>query len=309
MFETLDVSEWPVAGDEPMGTKRKVWLSRTTPAGVGGQKWLFKYRSRDYTGDDWSEKLAAEVAEALGVPHATVELARRGSDRGVISRDLAGDAQLIPGDRVLAEHESSFPDSATAYAKSDHTLDGVFRVLLHLKVGVADGTPPTAAVRTAADTFCGYLMLDALLGNTDRNPGNWAVLQRQRPGQPRALELCPSYDHASSLGYRETDAKRVARLDTLDAGYGIPAYSLRAKSALYRSGGSALGTHEAFGWAAREFPEAAGFWLSRLRGTSYSVLADLASRVPREIMSGPARRFACELLRSNRETLLAVPTP
>ena len=307
MFETVDVSEWPVVGDEPMGTKRKVWLGHPAVGGVGGPKWLFKYRSRDYTGDDWSEKLAAEVADALGVPHATVELARRGADRGVISRDLAGDAQLIPGDRVLAEHEASFPDSATDYSKSDHTLDGVFRVLLNLKVGTADGTPAVAAMCTAADTFCGYLMLDALLGNTDRNPGNWAVLEDQRPGQSRVLKLCPSYDHASSLGYRETDEKRVARLDTLDAGFGVPAYALRAKSALFGSGGSALGTHQAFGFAVGRFPNAAGFWLSRLRDTPYSTLADIASRVPRATMSEPARRFACELLRSNRETLLAVP--
>ena len=305
MFESFDVSDWPEVGDEPMGTKRKVWLSGPAPSSGGG-RWLFKYRSRDYTGDDWSEKVAAEVAGALRIPHATVEIAVRGADRGVICRDLAGDAQLIPGDRVLAEHEASFPDSATAYAKTDHTLDGVFRVLRHLGVGLAGGTPPGAAVRTAADSFCGYLMLDALLGNTDRNPGNWAVLQYLGPGQSRVLALCPSYDHASSLGYRETDEKRASRLDTLDAGYGVAAYALRAKSALYRPGGVALGTHEAFGVASREFPDAATFWLSRLRDTSYSILVDIAGRVPHEIMSEPARRFACELLRSNRETLLAV---
>ena len=309
MFETVDVSEWPVVGDEPMGTKRKVWLGRPAAGGVGGPKWLFKYRSRDYTGDDWSEKVAAGLAGVLGVPHATVELAGRGADRGVISRDLAGDAQLIPGDRVLAEHDASFPDSATAYSKSDHTLVGVFRVLLKLTVGVAEGTPAVTAICTAADTFCGYLMLDALLGNTDRNPGNWAVLEYQGPGQSRVLKLCPSYDHASSLGYRETDGTRLARLVTLDAGFAVPAYALRAKSALYKSGGSALGTHEAFGVAAGGSPDAAGFWLSRLRDTPYSTFADIVARIPREIMSEPARRFACELLRSNRETLLAVSIP
>lgn len=121
MYETIDVTAWPTAGAEPMGTKRKIWLC---DPGNLDEKWLFKYRNKEYTGDDWSEKVASELAAVLGVPHARVELAKRGPERGVICRDLVGpseDVALIPGDRVLAQHHPDYPDLAEDYRNADHT--------------------------------------------------------------------------------------------------------------------------------------------------------------------------------------------
>ena len=154
--------------------------------------------------------------------------------------------------------------------------------------------------------FCGYLMFDALLGNTDRNPGNWAVLGYSIAP---ALRLCPSYDHASSLGYRETDAVRVRKLETRDRGDGIAAYAAKAGSALYGSATDRkpLRTHGALRLVADSAPAAARFWLVRLGLVPYTDLTDIVARVSPEIMSDEARRFAGELLRLNREALLSVP--
>ena len=306
MYETIDVTAWPTAGAEPMGTKRKIWLC---DPGNPREKWLFKYRNKEYTGDDWSEKVASELAAVLGVPHARVELAKRGPERGVICRDLVGASgavELIPGDRVLAQHHPDYPDLAEDYRNADHTLGRVLSVLERLGVAVPDGTPRVDELRTAVDVFCGYLMFDALIGNTDRNPGNWAVLGYSLAP---SLRLCPSYDHASSLGYRETDAVRVRKLGTQDRGDGIAAYAAKAGSALYGSATDRkpLKTHGAFRTVAGSAPSAARFWLVRLGSVPYPDLTDIVARVSPEIMSDEARRFACELLRSNREILLTVP--
>ena len=62
--------EW-VLEPEDMGTKEKFWYRNLTD---GGREWLFK-NPRENTGEHWAEKIAAEVANVLGIPHATVELA------------------------------------------------------------------------------------------------------------------------------------------------------------------------------------------------------------------------------------------
>jgi len=58
---------------ETMGSKEKQWvLSLRT------QKWSLMKLTREneggYTGEHWSEKLAAEIATVVGVPHPVVEL-------------------------------------------------------------------------------------------------------------------------------------------------------------------------------------------------------------------------------------------
>jgi serine/threonine protein kinase HipA of HipAB toxin-antitoxin module len=45
--------------------------------------------------------------------------------------------------------------------------------------------------------FTGYLVLDALIGHTDRHEENWGVIE----GITGAKRLAPSFDHASSLGF------------------------------------------------------------------------------------------------------------
>lgn len=42
--------------------------------------------------------------------------------------------------------------------------------------------PPRTSGFTAFGVFAGYLVLDALVGNTDRHPGNWALLESGHDG-------------------------------------------------------------------------------------------------------------------------------
>lgn len=54
---------------EAMGSKDKFWFR-----GDDGPEWLFKFPQPN-TGQHWSEKIAAEVADQLDILHARVELA------------------------------------------------------------------------------------------------------------------------------------------------------------------------------------------------------------------------------------------
>lgn len=304
-FPILDVTDWPAAGEEAMGSKRKVWLEAADRA-----KWLFKQQHRAYTGDDWSEKVAAEVADLLGVPHATVQLATRRGVRGCIGRDLVGQlgaAELVPGNRLLVEHDPTYPKDDRYYRVSDHTLDRVLAAIGQGFIGVPAGTPDDPAVRCARDVFVGYLLLDALIGNTDRHPENWAVLLFRPVGPERAGVLCPTFDHAACLGFNLADGERAGRLSTRDRGYAVSAYVLKARSALYRSEADKkpLSPLDTFRAAAGWCPDAARYWLGRLTRIGDEQLTDIVNRVPDVMMTGTARRFASAVLSCNRTNLLA----
>lgn len=193
---------------ESMGSKNKFWFR------VGKVRWLFKYSRRlivpsadtlstetneaIYTGEHWAEKLAAEIADALGLPHAVVELAQDQESRipGAMIRDLkvTSPGALVHGNELLIELDPSYP-MAQQYHTRLHTLDNIFSALSGPAIGLPTGFDVPVAIRTAVDLFVGYLLLDALLGNTDRHHENWALIRSLDGG----LVLAPSYDHASSL--------------------------------------------------------------------------------------------------------------
>ena len=80
--------------------------------------------------------------------------------------------------------------------------------------------------------FIGYLLFDALIGNTDRHHENWGIIVVPEDGQ-FTFWLAPSFDHASSLGRDLTDSRRRERLTTRDTRGNVEAYAERGRSAFY----------------------------------------------------------------------------
>ena len=68
--------EWALEHEE-MGSKTKFWYRRPD----GRSIWLFKY-PHPGTGEHWAEKIAAEVARLIGIPHPVTRLAICGEERG-----------------------------------------------------------------------------------------------------------------------------------------------------------------------------------------------------------------------------------
>ena len=112
-FEVIDASKWDVVSEEPMGSKAKRWL--LAPDGV---RWLFKQvRLKEDAsgalrvfGEDWSEKLAAEVAHAFGLAAARVQLAVRHGQRGALSRSALPDEghDLVHGNELLQRMDPAY---------------------------------------------------------------------------------------------------------------------------------------------------------------------------------------------------------
>lgn len=293
-YPVRDVSSWELAGHEVVGLTEHPWLRDRS----GQQLHLWKPATskRLERREHLAEKLAAELAHAVGVPCATVELAVRDGVPGCLSRNVqpSGWERRFGAD-LLLDLDPGF--RATAKRHATYTVANIFTVL-------SDVEPPQEppvddpALQDAFDVFTGYLVFDALVLNRDRHAKNWAVL-RPRYGGPN--RLCALYDNASSLGL----ALSEGRASRIAAGNGADAYVRREgrarafaqrndrDSTLLEVAADALQLCSA---AAREH------WLERVAALDDTTVTELVAAVPG--LSAPLRTLVPMLVASARRRIV-----
>ena len=303
-YPILAVSEVDTLRDEQMGSKRKFWFLSSENHSL----WLFKY-SREGTGEDWAEKIASELAALLCLPHARVELAMCRQRRGSISQDFTDNkskGELVHGNELLVDIDTQYP-LYERYRVSQHTVSNIARALsqdfvMPLTIDFFPGRRCDAK-----GVFLGYLLLDALIGNTDRHHENWALLAKSHAGK-RVAQLAPTFDHASSLGRELTDERVSACLvDSRDKNaLTVEKYAERAKSAIYADNGKKLSPLEAFAAFHSHGGTAGSIWLDKLSRTSDHMMQIVVERVPTSVLGPKRREFVGRFLRHNRSRLLGV---
>lgn len=190
-FPIIHVDPDSIISDEPLGSKKKFWFLHED------QRWLFK-EARANTGEDWAEKIAAELAHLLNVNAAEVELAACEGRIGAASRSFVHhqDEDLVHGNEILAGFTVGY-DRGKRLHQYDHTFDNIANAVRRM----VEAEP---IYQDALSVLASYLVLDALICNTDRHHENWGFLMRPEPKGPGHrmihLEVAPSFDHASSLG-------------------------------------------------------------------------------------------------------------
>ena len=292
-FSVISVPSSVLRQDETLGTKPKFWFRSNE-----GDLLLFKRGRRN---EDWSEKVAYEVARRLKLPAAEVELAEHDGVAGTVSRSfLAPGDQMYHGNELLLARDSEYPLQAH-YRVRQHTVEAVLETIAWYSASIPPSCVAPWTGFDGCDLMVGYLALDALIGNTDRHHENWAVVRRGRRSY-----MAPSYDHAASLGRIETEPRMRERLDGQDPRMTVSAYVNRGRSALYDGASTrALSTLDAFRRAAAIRPSAARFWLERVREQSPAALSGIVDCVPDHRISALNRRFAQAILLCNRERLVA----
>ena len=277
---------------EQLGSKPKFWVL------LGDRRWLFK-EARPDTGEDWAEKVAAEVAVAIGIRAATVELAEYEGRRGCISLNFVnvkGGEALVHGNEILALRVTSC-DKGKMFRQSDHTLENI-RVAVRGLCGRdhADGILAELA---------GYMVLDALIGNTDRHHENWGLLIQVRT-DPRALALsvAPSFDHASSLGRELRDERRNELLAAKRVGW----YVGKGRGGIFkgpeeRHGENPLRLVEV---AARAYPSFFTPALERVASLAAKDIIAIVESLPDERASEVAKRFATAMILDAQASLTEI---
>lgn len=145
---------------------------------------------------------------------------------------------------------------------------------------------------TAVEQFVGYLVLDALVSNTDRHHENWAVVRRSDGG----VHLAPSFDHASNLGFQESQERKERLLIS-----GIGTWVRRGKTKFE-------GQPNPVDVASRalDLLPASGkqHWRQRVTSLRLVDVEHTIGRVSAAVMSQVDRTFALEVVRENRRRLL-----
>lgn len=290
MTATREPESYPVLevaperrGTEAMGTKRKFWYR--DPSSQDATKWLFKFPRPD-TGEHWAEKISAEIARLLDIPHARVELATCHGQRGSASESFVrGNQYLIHGNQLLTDVVSGY-DPGRTFHRSSHTIENIWAAMDHVFADTGDA-------RRARGHVAEYLVLDALIGNTDRHHENWGIL-RERRGKQWRDAVAPSFDHASSLGRELHDRRRDRLLTENQAG----TYVERGRGAIFWSAEANYGPSplHLVRCAAASFPDSFIPALRKTERLDKTVLCEAVHRVPGEWMSRSERRFAIEMM-------------
>jgi hypothetical protein len=257
---------------------------------------LFKFPQPN-TGQHWAEKIAAEVAAGMDVLHGVVELAIFQGTRGSATESFARDGrELFHGNQILAGKVHGY-DPATKFRQCDHTLANIFLGLERTF------TKPEGAHR-AKVLLAEYLVLDAVIGNTDRHHENWGIMRKQVGDRWQGL-VAPTFDHASSLGRELLDESEGKARKQILRQHRIGNYAEKAPGAIYwdKQDKRGLSPLELVRRGAALHPDLFKPGMVKLAKLERALLEKIVERVPTDWMSPLAREFAVALMCYNLEEL------
>ncbi len=305
-YPVITIAPHQFADIEQLGSKDKFWFW------LDGEKWLFKV-TRDIatpdgvvpTGEDWAEKVAAEIAHRLNIPAARVELAQWQGRRGSASLNFTTPAQqLMHGNEVMAGFLDGY-DPEVRFKQTSHTVQNII-------VAIRQMFPSANEHHAVLRQLASYMVLDALIGNTDRHHENWGLLWQvlvhiddvsESARLDKQYDVAPSFDHASSLGRELLDVKR---LEMLEQGR-VAAYVRKGRGGIYlpgeKRGANPLALVESVSEQYGVFFEPV---LDTLRGIPLLELTGLLDKLPAGRATATTRSFAKEMLRVAYEALVRI---
>ena len=279
---------------EQLGSKAKFWVM------LGGQLWLFK-EARENTGEDWAEKVAAQLAKLVGFDAADVELAEFSGTRGCVCKsfiDLKQGEGLVHGNEILAGHVTGY-DREKRFKQSDHTLGNIVTAMQ----SVFEGKNADSVLARLAR----YVVFDALIGNTDRHHENWGLkLSFDAEKKTQLVSVAPSFDHASSLGRELRDE---ARADIL-ARNGVAKYIAGGRGGIFISVDDKHGANplELARLGAERYPDHFRGALASLSTLQTATIRTIIDQLPAERASNAAKDFAYAVVCHSLDQLLKIPT-
>ncbi len=287
MYKIIEISS--KSEIEQLGTKEKFWVNDSER----GFKQLFKI-GRTNTGENWAEKVACELANLLGLPHAHYELAKYEEQMGTVSNSFVpNNSRFIHGNELLAKVNREYPVDQF-YRVRDYKLEIVLSLvrLMERKYSIAG----------SLNHFIGYIVFDCLIANQDRHHENWGYLI----DETRKVSLAPTYDHAAGFGCKVSaeDAKR--RVETNDMKFTVESFCRRAKTPFYTKDEKKVTTYDACRIAAKFDKDAFCDWVDKVAEIQVKDLESIFAQIPSEWIEKDVIIFSMRVIQVNQKRLLAL---
>jgi len=191
-----------------------------------GEAWMLKYpkTTRDfanpqisYTTSPLSEYLGSKIYEALGVPVHETLLGIRQNKVIVACKDFTrkwddGSSWAGIGGLWLERLLIPFHDIKNSFMSSNlESYSGTgSETLLDEVLDTIYGHEELKAIPGVMERFWDMFVIDAFIGNNDRNNGNWGILINQRSGE---TSLAPVYDNGNSFYNKRSLEQMDKRID------------------------------------------------------------------------------------------------
>lgn len=182
----INFDNWEIDEDSPFGSgaSEKKWLINPETK----QKGIFKFpKGLDigkFTGEYWAEKLASQLAEALEIECAKVDIGTFKGRVGSMSyMILKEDEELIEGIQYITNIYKEYDQ--------DKFIDYRTKEPYSIKM-ILESIKETGLQKD----FLTIPIFDALIGNSDRHHSNWGIVRNKISGD---IRISPLYDNGSSL--------------------------------------------------------------------------------------------------------------
>ena len=195
--KVVDISSWEPLNFNTEGTRDKLIIQSPEDGKVYYFKTSFKRDRREYPLEFWSEVIAYRTAHLLGFHALRYDVAYRITNNepklvGCISPSMIeGGFYLLSGYNLICDYRPDFGENKNY--KKEHTLPLIISVLKH------------HGLLGCKHRFIECLVLDAVIGNTDRHSENWAML---------SLSIYQEYKKSEKELYHYTKASWVQRFLT-----------------------------------------------------------------------------------------------
>ena len=197
---------------------------------INGENWFLKFPkstkgfreqvNMSYSTSPLSEYIGSHIYESIGIPVHDTKLGIKDGKIVVACKDFRENMNKIRFDDYNAINNLYVPgleEKLSSYSSSSHLvdIDGIMVVM--------ENNPRFSEHPELKERFWDMFVVDALIGNNDRNNGNWGMLVNIITNE---MTVAPVFDNGAAFG-NNIDDKKIERILNDEKRFEQSAYSSR----------------------------------------------------------------------------------